>query len=195
MNTLIAIITWGINCPLERSCAILLNPVQPMTSLAVFNFPVRPGRWRHGIDGLAGLMSNERSNLQKIINNSRFLIFPWVEVKNLASSGLLPWLSRPCRTIGKAAMAIAQFLWKHWLTGNDSKALAIRRPTGYTWEKRPVAVGWTGTILSRAQRLRRFMFIPFHPDFVKNWRDVRKGVPWDLLLAFLNRIQQRNFEI
>ena len=27
-------------------------------------------------------------NLQKIINNSRFLIFPWVEVKNLASSAL-----------------------------------------------------------------------------------------------------------
>ncbi|MBW2608545.1 MAG: DUF4338 domain-containing protein [Deltaproteobacteria bacterium] len=27
-------------------------------------------------------------NLQKIINNSRFLIFPWVEVKNLASSSL-----------------------------------------------------------------------------------------------------------
>jgi len=26
--------------------------------------------------------------LQRIINNSRFLIFPWVEVKNLASSAL-----------------------------------------------------------------------------------------------------------
>jgi hypothetical protein len=29
-----------------------------------------------------------KNNLQKIINNSRFLIFPWVEVKNLASSAL-----------------------------------------------------------------------------------------------------------
>jgi hypothetical protein len=29
-----------------------------------------------------------KGNLQKIINNSRFLIFPWVEVKNLASSAL-----------------------------------------------------------------------------------------------------------
>ena len=29
-----------------------------------------------------------RGNLQKIINNSRFLIFPWVRVKNLASSVL-----------------------------------------------------------------------------------------------------------
>ncbi len=27
-------------------------------------------------------------NLQKIVNNSRFLIFPWVQVKNLASSAL-----------------------------------------------------------------------------------------------------------
>jgi hypothetical protein len=29
-----------------------------------------------------------RDNLQKIINNSRFLLFPWVQVKNLASSVL-----------------------------------------------------------------------------------------------------------
>ena len=29
-----------------------------------------------------------RNNLQKIINNSRFLLFPWVQVKNLASSVL-----------------------------------------------------------------------------------------------------------
>lgn len=29
-----------------------------------------------------------RANLQKIINNSRFLILPWVEVKNLASTAL-----------------------------------------------------------------------------------------------------------
>ncbi|WP_197740558.1 DUF4338 domain-containing protein [Desulfosarcina widdelii] len=34
--------------------------------------------------------SNEeqRNNLQKIVNNSRFLIFPWVKVKNLASTVL-----------------------------------------------------------------------------------------------------------
>ena len=29
-----------------------------------------------------------KANLQKIVNNSRFLIFPWVKVKNLASSAL-----------------------------------------------------------------------------------------------------------
>jgi len=29
--------------------------------------------------------AQRKANLQKIINNSRFLIFPWVEVKNLAS--------------------------------------------------------------------------------------------------------------
>jgi hypothetical protein len=29
-----------------------------------------------------------KASLQKIINNSRFLIFPWVEIKNLASSVL-----------------------------------------------------------------------------------------------------------
>jgi len=32
--------------------------------------------------------AQRKANLQKIINNSRFLIFPWVEVKNLASRAL-----------------------------------------------------------------------------------------------------------
>ena len=32
--------------------------------------------------------AERKANLQKIINNSRFLIFPWVEVKNLASRAL-----------------------------------------------------------------------------------------------------------
>jgi hypothetical protein len=29
-----------------------------------------------------------KANLQKIVNNSRFLLFPWVKVKNLASAAL-----------------------------------------------------------------------------------------------------------
>lgn len=33
-------------------------------------------------------VTQRKANLQKIINNSRFLIFPWVKVKNLASSAL-----------------------------------------------------------------------------------------------------------
>jgi len=33
-------------------------------------------------------VTQQKANLQKIINNSRFLIFPWVKVKNLASSAL-----------------------------------------------------------------------------------------------------------
>jgi hypothetical protein len=40
-------------------------------------------------DGWIGWSDDQRkANLQKIINNSRFLLFPWVEVKNLASSAL-----------------------------------------------------------------------------------------------------------
>jgi len=40
-------------------------------------------------DGWIGWNEAQRkTNLQKIINNSRFLIFPWVKVKNLASSVL-----------------------------------------------------------------------------------------------------------
>ncbi|MBW2321797.1 MAG: DUF4338 domain-containing protein [Deltaproteobacteria bacterium] len=36
------------------------------------------------------------------------------------------WRLRPSRMIGNVATATARFLWKHWLTGNDSKALAIK---------------------------------------------------------------------
>jgi len=39
-------------------------------------------RWIGWVD------DQRKANLQKIINNSRFLIFPWVEVKNLASRAL-----------------------------------------------------------------------------------------------------------
>jgi hypothetical protein len=40
-------------------------------------------------DGWIGWSDDQRkANLQKIINNSRFLLFPWVEVKNLASAAL-----------------------------------------------------------------------------------------------------------
>ena len=40
-------------------------------------------------DRWIGWSQEQRSrNLQKVINNSRFLILPWVHVKNLASSAL-----------------------------------------------------------------------------------------------------------
>lgn len=40
-------------------------------------------------DGWIGWGDEQRkANLQKIVNNSRFLLFPWVAVKNLASSAL-----------------------------------------------------------------------------------------------------------
>ncbi len=167
MNTLIDIITWGINCPLERSCAILLKPVQPMIFLAVFSFPVQPGRWRHGTDGLVGPMSNERSTYKRSLITVGFSFFLGLRSKTLPVR-FLRWLSRPFRMIGNAATAIARFLWKHWLTGNDSEVLAIRRPTGYTWEKRRAADGWTEPTISKARRSRKFMFTPLHPDSVKN---------------------------
>ena len=48
-----------------------------------------PGWKMAGRDGWIGWNDEARQrNLQKIVNNSRFLIFPWVKVKNLASSTL-----------------------------------------------------------------------------------------------------------
>ena len=190
---LIDIITWGINCPLARSCAILFKPERPMILLAAFNLPVRPGKWRHGTDGLVGPMNNERSSYKRSLITAGFSFFLGLRSKTLPVRHLR-WLPGPCRMIGNAATAIGRFFWKHWLTGHDSKALAIRRPTGYTLEKRRAAGGWTVTTSSEARRSRRFLFTPLYPNFVKNWRDCKRGAPWDLQLAFLNRNQQGNFD-
>jgi len=193
MNTSTGIITWGINCPLAHSCAILLNLVQPVILLVVFNFPARLGKWRHGTDGLVGVKSSARSTYKRSLITAGFSFFLGLRSKTLPVHHFL-WLPRPCRMIGKAATATARFLWKHWLTGNDSKALAIRRPTGYTWVKRRAADGWIVTTSNTAQRSRRFLFTPLHLDFAKNWRDCKRGALWDLRPAFLNRNQQGNFD-
>ena len=37
------------------------------------------------------------------------------------------------------------------------------------------------------------MFIPFHPDFVKNWRDVRKGGTMGLAACILEQDPTENF--
>jgi hypothetical protein len=48
----------------------------------------QPGEWKRVIGILAGMMSNARYNLHLIVNQARFLILPWISVKNLASKSL-----------------------------------------------------------------------------------------------------------
>ena len=125
-------------------------------------------RWIGWVD------DQRKANLQKIINNSRFLILPWVEVKNLASRAL----SLAVKSVAddwQGCYGYRPVLMETLVDRKRFKGTSIRRPTGYTLEKRPAGVGWTGTILGRAQRSKRFMFIPFYPDFVKNWRDCSHG--------------------
>ena len=52
---------------------------------AVCSCRVRRGGWRHEICGLDGTMPRAGGALQRVVNNSRFLILPWVRVQNLAS--------------------------------------------------------------------------------------------------------------
>jgi len=84
-------------------------------------------------------------NLQYIVNNSRFLILPWVQVKGLASS----ILARAARQVRldwhQHFMATVRCCWKPWWTRPDSTALAIAPPTGSVWGKRRVADEWIVT--------------------------------------------------
>jgi hypothetical protein len=88
MSTWIDTIILATESPLARSYVILSYPESIRPSWGVCNFPVRPGGCLPGINGSVGMMRSARGTCKKVISNSRFLIFPWVQVKNLASSVL-----------------------------------------------------------------------------------------------------------
>jgi len=109
-----------------------------------------------------------KCNLQKIINNSRFLLLPWVKVKNLASS-VLALAVRVVPDDWQVVMVIVRCLWRPWWTKGDSKASVIRRPTGCMWAPRQDADEWTEGANGTRWPLKRFTFTLLLPDFGKSW--------------------------
>ncbi len=86
-------------------------------------------------DAWIGWSKEDRGQrLSYIVNNTRFLIFPWVKVKNLASKALalavrqvpIDWQER---------YGFTPVLWKPLWISLNIKALATKQRTGCCWEK------------------------------------------------------------
>ena len=78
--------TWGTPCRSARTCAIWRTARgRSGRSWAVCSSRARPGGWQRETCGSDGTGPARQRNLQRIVNNSRFLILPWVRIRNLAS--------------------------------------------------------------------------------------------------------------
>ena len=106
-------------------------------------------------------------NLQRGVNNSRFLLLPWVAMSNLASAVL-------ARGLGAVGGGLAAPLPPRAVAGGDAggpspppRGLLPRRQLGRGWAPRAVAVAWTGTAAVPGRRPRRSWFIL--------WSEMRSG--------------------
>ena len=108
-----------------------------------------------------------RRNLQKIISNSRFLIFPWVQVKNLASSVL----SLAAKTVPDDWLDCYGYRPVLMETLVDQKQYTehvTRRPIGYVWGKPPAGDAWTGKTSARGWPSRIFIFTRCRKSFARS---------------------------
>jgi len=97
-------------------------------------------------DAWIGWGEQERQqNLQRIVNNGRFLILPWVQVHGFGEYDSLPLCPSSCRTTGRRNMAIGRCCWRRLWMPSVSRVPAIALPTGFTWAKRRAVDAWTGT--------------------------------------------------
>jgi hypothetical protein len=98
-----------------------------------------------------------QAGLARIINNVRFLILPWVKIRNLASK-LLALSARIVHKIGKPISAVVRCSWRVLLIKNVSPVQAIKRPTGFILG-RPAAKAEAGKNIIIMARLKTFMSI------------------------------------
>ena len=97
-------------------------------------------------DRWIGWSSQQRTrHLQRIINNSRFLIFPWVQVKGLAST-ILARAARQLPIDCAITTATTPYCWKPSWTLLDSAVLATAPPTGSASVKPPDVAEWIVSI-------------------------------------------------
>jgi hypothetical protein len=81
-------------------------------------------------DGYVGWSEASRTeNLCRVVNNSRFLILPWVRIPHLASH-ICRGQRDNCGWIGESAMESSPFCWRRWWTGTATAGPVIGRRTG-----------------------------------------------------------------
>lgn len=78
----------GYRIPFGAQLRYFIQSETSQTRLGCLQFSSPAWRMRARDEWIGWTDEQRKRNLQLIINNSRFLIFPWVQVKNLASSVL-----------------------------------------------------------------------------------------------------------
>jgi hypothetical protein len=83
-------------------------------------------------------------NLQLVVNNSRFLILPWVRAQNLAST-ILSRLAKRIRADWQAAYGVDPVLLETLVDPTRFDGAATGRRIGSRWGRRRDADAWTAT--------------------------------------------------
>ena len=88
-------------------------------------------------------VAQREARLQLVVNNARFLILPWVQVRNLASTVLARAAAAGCPTTGRLATATVRCCWRPSCSPTASPAPATAPPTGPTSDRPKAAANWT----------------------------------------------------
>src|SRR5262245_50175105 len=119
----------------------------------------RLGKWPLATAGSAGPLTSPRSNLQLIVNNSRFLILSWVDVKALASTNLARSARQVphdwCQHYGYTPLLLETLVDVTRFNGT-----CYRARTGSLWEKR--AAGRMDHHHKARGTLKRVFVLPLH---------------------------------
>jgi hypothetical protein len=92
------------------------------------------------VDWLERARSSGATHL--VVANTRFILFPWVQVKNLAST-VLSLVVKRVGTDCTRGMGMRRCCWRRSLTRRTTGGPATRRRTGSGWGSRRAAGGWT----------------------------------------------------
>ena len=125
-----------------------------------------------------------RQNLQSLINNGRFLILPWVQVKGLASKTLaLSARQMPCdwETSYGCRPLLLKTLWMRRVFAER----AIGLPTGSMSCKPLDAVVWTESTKLTVRRSRTSMFIRWYATCVSGYAEISRGKQIHVIKLFV----------
>lgn len=115
-------------------------------------------------DAWIGWTPRDRSQrLNGVVNNTRFLIFPWVQIPNLASKALA-LVTRRIRSDWQVRYGYKPVLLETFVDRTRYEGICYGLPTGSNWARLPEGVGWIGTT-SIAYRRSGFTSIPWRRIF------------------------------
>ena len=118
--------TWNIWSGLASQCRRWLADVQ-------FSNAAWADRGARSMDWVDE--ATRERHLPQVVNNSRFLLAPWVHIKNLASATLARGLRR-LPADWQAQYGVTPLLVETSWTRRSIAALVIELPIGWSWERR-----------------------------------------------------------